>query len=53
MRLMLNGFLTHGADEVPSGVAGRALPPKADSSRTSRHVRFVPILLQKSKTERR
>src|SRR6476659_5082046 len=27
------------------------LPPKADSSRTSRHVRFVPILLQKSKIE--
>src|SRR6478736_10578000 len=25
-----------------------ALPPKADSSRTSSHVRFVPILLQKS-----
>jgi len=25
-----------------------ALPLKADSSRTSRHVRFVPILLQKS-----
>ena len=25
-----------------------ALPPKADSSRTSRQVRFVPILLQKS-----
>jgi len=26
-----------------------ALPPKADSSRTSRYDRFVPILLQKSK----
>src|SRR6476659_2240281 len=25
-----------------------ALPPKADSSRTSGHVRFVPIVLQKS-----
>jgi hypothetical protein len=25
-----------------------ALPPKADSGRTSRDVRFVPILLQKS-----
>src|SRR6266404_10997 len=29
-----------------------ALPPKADSSRTSRHVRKVPILLQKSKIGR-
>src|SRR5258705_718122 len=28
-----------------------ALPPKADSSRTSGHVRKVPILLQKSKIE--
>ena len=28
------------------------LPPKADSSRTSSHVRFVPIVLQKSKIGR-
>src|SRR5258706_198041 len=30
-----------------------ALPPKADSNRTSRHVRKVPILLQKSAYRRR
>src|SRR5258706_634817 len=30
-----------------------ALPPKADSNRTSRHVRKVPILFQKSAYRRR